>query len=216
MKKYISLLALVFLFTSCDEDEDVCGECNSAIEHMYGKLEENNCNPDFMENAYQRIMEHCGVINANYVTGYMAHTCRHDFEDFRAPLCNDIDGEQGFGTLDIDNVSLDLSLLSVAPQDENKYLTVRLDRGLEGGGKEPYTTVMFEGTTETLIYNNLRQNEVFLFSVVRDPGEETEEEFAVIQQEVYFYRPGKWSSVRNFTIGWDFIKEEYFINANNW
>ena len=214
MKNFFTLFVLLILFISCDEDEDVCGECNDAIEHMYGKLEENNCNPDFMENAYQRIMEHCGVVNANYVTGFMAHNCQYDSDNFRALNCNEMDGEQVIAKVNINNVDINVTLLSVNQIVTDVTLQVRLEHS-GTGGSEPPSALLEAGQTANFSFNNVANGTTFEFTFL-DDLDENEVIYIVETKELYFYRPGNWNTDRNITIGWDPILQEYYANWNYW
>lgn len=217
MKFKFALLALLFLVFSCDEDEDVCEECQSAIDHMYGKLEENSCNPDYMQNAYQRIVEHCGVINANYVTGYMAHTCQHDHDNFFRALCEDVDGDQGFSKFRLDNVDISIDLLNTSNQPEDIQLIIRLEPETTQGSEAP-SALLKSGQTASITYNDVEQDYNFLLTMIRaiDEGESEPEILLSSQQYFFFYRPGNWNNTRNISIGWDPIEQAYYANWNYW
>lgn len=210
-----AVIATFVLFVGCNEDDDVCSECNDAIEHIYGKLDENACNPDFMENAYQRIMEHCGVVTANYVTGYMAHTCQYVRNDFKALKCNDMDGEQSFGTAYIDNVDIRVSLLSNSGDIEDTQLEVRLEKVEEGGGDGPPTALLEVNESALFTFNDVDNGRKFSFSLVRVIADD---ELVHIEEfeELYFYRPSNWNITREIAIVWDPFENKYIANFNYW
>lgn len=77
MKKIaIPLLVVAASIFSCDEQgPDKCEECTPAFNHMCEKIEQNACNPDYMENAKNRIEEECSFLNTCVAYGVMAETC---------------------------------------------------------------------------------------------------------------------------------------------
>ncbi len=208
------LAACLMVMQSCDED-DVCEECNDSIQHMYGKMQENACNPDFMENAYQRILDDCGVVTANYVTGYMAHNCAHDAANYRAPNCNDRDGEQWFATLNIDNVDIVVEMLSTSGLPDDEELVVRLDKNVEGGGALPQFSTIQKGQSLLFTYDDVENGVPILFSLLR-VTEDEEIAYVETSRQLFYYRPGNWNITREIVIVYDPIADGYVANFNYW
>ncbi len=72
---FIGLLLVAFTFAiSCSEEDDECSACQSALNHMADKIKANNCNPSFMQNAWDRIRDDCGN-RESHAVGYLAENC---------------------------------------------------------------------------------------------------------------------------------------------
>ncbi len=79
MQHFKSIILLIlfvmnlFLLTSC---QDECDKCNAAIQHFVSKLPENGCNPEFMQNAVERINNDCdGEVNSAITAAIAADAC---------------------------------------------------------------------------------------------------------------------------------------------
>jgi len=68
------LVAASFALTGCEEN---CDDCQAAIDHMYAKMPDNNCNPSFMADAVKRINDNCNKDNQNatYIVNCAAENC---------------------------------------------------------------------------------------------------------------------------------------------
>ena len=74
-KSFILLILFVmnlFLLSSCQGE---CDKCNDAIQHFISKLPENGCNPEYMENAIERINNDCDEVNAAITAAIAADAC---------------------------------------------------------------------------------------------------------------------------------------------
>ena len=75
--KYHVVIAVVLSFvllTACEKESE-CVKCNEAIAHMASKIGANNCNPNWMENAWKRITDDCGNGRDDYAVGWLAEKC---------------------------------------------------------------------------------------------------------------------------------------------
>ncbi len=77
MKKLVSVLLSLAFLTSCETPDD-CEKCDDAVNHMIGKIAQNQCNPAFMENAVKRIKDDCGD-DANPYIYYLAEMCSEGY-----------------------------------------------------------------------------------------------------------------------------------------
>ena len=78
---FLPLLALSTLLTTSGCISlfgDECNKCQKAINHMYEKMPENNCNPSWMEEAVDRINKDCPNSVSNFVVGTMVENCNND------------------------------------------------------------------------------------------------------------------------------------------
>lgn len=75
------LPALLALALGCDEDSegcslDDCAGCQNALDHMQEKAEQFGCNPAFMENARDKIVEECDGHNPYKLVGMIVEECQ--------------------------------------------------------------------------------------------------------------------------------------------
>ena len=75
------LPALLALALGCDEDGegcaiDDCARCQDALDHMQGKAEQFGCNPAFMENARDKIVEECDGHRPYELIGMIVEECQ--------------------------------------------------------------------------------------------------------------------------------------------
>ena len=76
------LPVLLALAMGCDEEgnggcsPDACDDCQSALDHMQEKAEQFGCNPSFMENARDRIVEDCEIFGPYELIGMIVEECQ--------------------------------------------------------------------------------------------------------------------------------------------
>ena len=76
------LLPFLFALTlGCDDEGgacslDDCAKCQEALDHMQNKSEQFNCNPGFMENARDRIVEDCDGHMPYKLIGMIVEECQ--------------------------------------------------------------------------------------------------------------------------------------------
>lgn len=72
-KLFLVIAVLSFVFLSAAECDDQCSKCQSAINHMFEKIEVQACNPNTMQKAWDGIREECD--HSDSAVGLMAETC---------------------------------------------------------------------------------------------------------------------------------------------
>ena len=77
MKNFFIVLVLAAISITCETPDD-CEKCNQAVNHMKDKIALNQCNPNFMENAVQRVKDDCGDDASAYIY-YMAEMCTEGY-----------------------------------------------------------------------------------------------------------------------------------------
>lgn len=209
VSKILPCLLLTFVFISCEEEEKVCDDCQDAIDHMFHKIESNDCNPDQMENAMNSLKDECGLFSAQAFAGVMAHSC--DNENItRLPECISNDDDIIHSFLYLKDVQVAINVLNTRDPDETVLVEV-LD-GTGGTGKGGVFQMQAGDNADHFIQTLDNGAEVDI--VVSDI--ETEE--VLLQKTVInrFWRSGYWHQVRTAQVQYIPLLDEYDIVFNYW
>ena len=79
MNKILVTCVLALALASCEKESE-CVKCYEAMDHMQSKISQNNCNPNWMENAVKRIEDDCKSSRAIYAVGYIAEDCAFGYQ----------------------------------------------------------------------------------------------------------------------------------------
>ena len=213
LKTLIIILFSALIISSCDEDDDPCEDCQAAINHMCEKIEDNGCNPDWMQNAVSRLREDCGTAIGNDYAGYMSHTCEYETL-LDCPTCQHLDGNI---VSDLSVVNVHYTILSDLPegnfrfrlQESNENVTSLLQVSLHGPDTNvvsPYNhrnDVQIRASLESLDLNE--DGSVNSIEIVTDRSERFD-----------LYRPGKWFNPRIIRLSYDDFSEQYLIEFIDW
>jgi len=211
--KFHTLLIISFMFLTSCEDDDPCEDCQSAINHMCEQIRDNGCNPDWMENAANRIREDCGTSVGNDYIGFMQHTCAFESELF-CPECIEINGNI-FADLEVENV--DYTLIVNLPDSNYVFRLQNVD---ENGNTLIATPLIGKklNVVSSAIQKNNRQMYLTLEHHELDPENSTVNVTVVADHIEIFdvYRPGRWFNPRTIRFNYEPLTEQHFIEVVVW
>ncbi len=206
----ILLIVMLLFASSCKEEEDLCDKCNSAIQHMCEKIEENGCNPEFMENALERLRNDCGFVSGSNFAGYMAHTCSNE-SALDCGTCIEIDGAISSGHLSLTQVPFELytnvnnpDVLSIhvftaAGQiNSAQRFVFEMDQGEFNAFTEP----------DPLFGGDKIYVEVYDFT----------EQDLLVEADAFISmaRSGNWIDIREIHVRYSFDTDEYVVDFQYW
>ncbi len=203
------LFTLAFFVISCDDDKEVCDDCQDAIDQMFHKIESNDCNPDSMESAVVLLKDECGLFSAQAFTGVMAHSCASE-EFTRRPLCNSDDDDIILTSLYLNNVQIALDVLTTRDPDE--IILVEILNGNGAGGEEGafqlqegdhadhFIETLSNGATVEIVVSNMETKEILIQKPVLNR----------------FWRSGYWNEIRTAQVQYLPLSKEYDVVFSYW
>ena len=165
---------------------------------MAGKISDYSCNPNYMENAWNSIIEDCGALGNLYV-GYMAEKCNENI-DF-TPSCE----SRGY----LHSSSLKLSFNYIGGID-SVYIIVKVANNVES---ESFTFKTNEPSELIYVALNVSEDDEVEI-IVLDPS--NDEELASESHEFTYERDQIWWKTRTVKISYIFDEQKYSINFENW
>ncbi len=202
------ILLILVLSYSCDEDDNPCEDCQKAIDHMCEKIQDNGCNPEFMQNALDRLEDDCGVVSGRTFAGYMAHTCGNE-SVLKCGTCLEEDGDIKTGHLSMANVPFELytnannpDVLSIHvdldPINAAGDIVYEMDQG-EFNSFDSFDP-LFEGHPVTV--------EVYDFT--------DQDMLAEATEYIRIARSAHWIAIREIHVRYSFDTESYEIDFEYW
>lgn len=217
--KKLALVSIVSLaFLACNKTDVSCDNCQSAIQHMCDKIAQNNCNPDFMENALNRLQEDCGSAAGNIYAGYMSHTCLFETA-LDCPSCMVVDDNFSTGHLSVTNTEFNVN----SDKDNTDTLTIILtkDEPHPNGSIVIIKSNVIPGdnifnTTNLALYNG---TEIHVNVFKYDPEntfDGTGDLLVTQSADFKFYRPGRWEIDRIANVSIDPTFNDYRVDFEYW
>lgn len=207
--KFLVCLLFPLLLISCEEEKEVCDDCQDAIDHMFHKIESNNCDPDLMGNAMTRLSDDCGLFSARAFAGVMAHSCAN--EDFtRRPDCISNSDDILTSSLFIKNVQIEIHVLST----KNVGDTVQVEFAENRGGVDVEGLFSMKAGDFADHFVTSLPNGAEIDVIVLDPNTED----VLIQKTVInrFWRSGYWAQIRQVQVQYIPLLDEYDIIFSDW
>jgi hypothetical protein len=180
MNRLLIFIAFVFSFSGCNTSED-CEDCRAAIEHMFAKINGQGCNPNFMQEAWQRIKDECGNDADNQV-GYMAETCYNGQKQMAG--CKIDPG--------VSEMKFNMSYVS-GPTNDTVVLIINRRDGLEQRDVEIAVNQSFQKIIDIPIKGGT-------YLQFRLQSKDTVTTFIDTEQLYSFDRPGYWDQVRTVQV----------------
>lgn len=204
------ILIFPFFLAACT-DEDICEECNVAIQHMCAKIEQNNCNPDYMESALEKLRDACGYYEGNVFAGYMAHSC--NFGDFLS--CGDCQGTLGLISLDHLSVkSPPFTVRAHVINPDSISVTIAFQNNIPIWSDFLNAGEIFYSTEDT--YRLKNEENVIIRAYKKDPISDDSILVLESSEKFSFYRPGNWTNDLIIDIKYDFGEDAYIAEYTNW
>ena len=172
---------------------------------MFEKIDQNSCNPDFMENAHSRLRDDCGILPGNIFAGYMSHTCYYEGQK-RFPQCV-LNGNEEITTtlLGVAETPIDIIAHSTNPEQ------VRVDLIINSTTVGTYD---MDPDDDVYFVREERTNIGALIDIVVSDIQ-TEDVLVQSSEVLNVYRPGAWTSLRKITVIWSPITNEYLVEWSN-
>jgi len=205
--RHILFLLILVLVYSCDEDDDPCEDCQKAIDHMCEKIQDNACNPQFMQNALDRLEDDCGVVSGRRFAGYMSHTCINE-SVLKCGICMEEDGDIKTGHLSMANVPFELYTNVNNPDVVSIHVNV-----------EPVTGSSFVYKMDQGEFNSFNSSQDFSEG---HPIEVTVYDFteqdvlAQATENIRIARSAHWIATREIHVRYSFDSESYVIDFEYW
>ena len=174
---------------------------------MCEKLKANNCDPARMQDAYDRMAEDCGFLNAGVYAGYMAENCVGSAVSVPCPVCTDDDeNAPNIGALSEDIVLIYVANSNFPAMPHGTYKTLitkgtfQEDVEVSGGGE------VFFGFKSTTY-----EGEEFNVQLVR-----TTDDVVLIDEYVNFTfnRGSNYGQGRNLVF--DYVGGEFTLEFRYW
>ena len=206
MKVSIFSLLFALVLMSCEkEKESECTKCSSAIQHMADKIGQNNCNPNWMENAVNRIKEDCPSRDI-YIVGYLAEDCSFGYQGNLA--CTDI----AYGVQLYDNAKrpIRVRFKNGTPDDTIKIMLTDFRWGFVGADEQTLTL----GQTAVMEYTGYKdfgaQVRIGAYNV------STNDTVARAEQEIRYHRTNEWNLMREIEINYNPNTSQYNLDFVYW
>ncbi len=193
----------MLLLPGCDLFGDECSKCQDAIDHMYYKMDDFNCDKSYMAEAQERIREDCDKadFSANYIIDCLTENCMA--QSLAAPLCPSpgvgipLDVEIRYDSYAADQ-PLDVVVKLIENGAEVKQRTWRMEVG----------NVYF---LEDWVWSDGDALSIQLFDTEVVPNPMTPEETFELR-----VRPGGTLYTRLLRFGYDATASEYFYSTIYW
>ncbi len=209
MKSYIPLIvfSLILLFNGCDkEKESECVKCNEALLHMSSKISQNNCNPNWMENAWNRITDDCGEGRDDYAVGWLAEKCAFGYNGNIG--CTEI--AYGLQISDNSPRSIRVRFQNGTPDDTVKVFL----SGYRWGYVNADETTLMLGQTDVMDYTG--QNDFGSLIRVAAYNTHTGDTIARGEHELRYNRQDQWNLIREIHINYDVNTQQYALEFVYW
>lgn len=199
-----ALIALLAINVSCDDDEDECDVCGSALSHMASKLKANGCNPNFMQEAWDRIKDDCGGRSGDAV-GYMAENCTFNYNG--SLRC--IKEASGLAFIDDHKRPIRLNYSNALPADSLLFILSHFQNYSFGDSH-----TLFSNQSAVLEYTGSNDfGSTVYIAVLRVPSMDT----IATEKETFSYnRTNNWDQMREVNITYDQGLQGYTVALDDW